>query len=115
MRLGIKGTESSHSSAWQKNSEFHIDALCLSSSRASWSLRSGLFDSGVFSDFSQKLPDGATPLLVNARTPHARRSLTDQGCPTFKEPADSKPAAFKYALPYAPHLDPIEFTGTFNS
>ena len=78
-----------------------------------WSLRSGTVDSKVFSDFLQKLPDGITLLLDNARVHHASRSLTNRGRPTVMELADSKTIVLKYAPPYAPHLNPVEFT--FNS
>lgn len=75
-----------------------------------WSLRSGTIDSEIFSQFLAKLPNDITVLLDNARIHHATKSLTAKGLPTVAELARSKNMTLKYTPPYAPHLNPVEFT-----
>ena len=72
-----------------------------------WSLRSGTIDSVVFAEFLGKLPNGITLLLDNARIHHATTSLESMGPPT--ELAIAKSIIMKYAPPYAPHLNLVEY------
>ena len=75
-----------------------------------WSLRSGSIDSVVFSEVMAKLPNGMTLLLDNARVHHASKCLVEKGLPTIAELAASKSITLKFTPPYAPHLNPVEFT-----
>ena len=74
-----------------------------------WSLRSGTVDNVVFSDFLNRLPDGITLVLDNAKIHHATKSLIERDLPTVKQLAASKSITLKYTPPYAPHLNPVEF------
>ena len=75
-----------------------------------WNLRSGTIDAEIFSETLKKLPDGITLLLDNARVHHASKCLSDKNLPTVAEIVASKSLTLKYIPPYAPHLNPVEYT-----
>ena len=75
-----------------------------------WRLRSGTFDSIIFLDFLRQLPNGITLMLDNARIHHATKCLQDKGLPAVEELARSKSIDLMFTPPYAPHLNPVEYT-----
>lgn len=75
-----------------------------------WNLRSGSANAETFSEFLRRLPDGLTLILDNARIHHATKCLSDKGLKTVAEIAEEKSIQLKFIPPYAPHLNPVEFT-----
>ena len=84
--------------------------LCVSPTGVlGYTLVPGSVNSVIFTQFVQTLPRGLTLLLDNVSTHKATKSLTKKGHPTVRESADSRDIALKYTVPYAPHLNPVEF------
>ena len=75
-----------------------------------WNLRSGTVNAEIFCEVLQKLPNGISLMLDNAKIHHASRCLSEKGLPTVAELAKSKNITLKYLPAYAPHLNPVEYT-----
>ena len=75
-----------------------------------WSLRNGTMHAEAFCETLKRLPNGITLMLDNARTHHATKCRLAKGLPTVVELAASKSISLKFTPPYAPHLNPVEFT-----
>ena len=76
----------------------------------SWELQKGAVTADTFCNVLRKLPDGITLLLDNARIHHASKCLISRGLPTVAELASGKSISLRYIPPYAPHLNPVEYT-----
>lgn len=72
-----------------------------------WSLRSGTIDAEAFCGTLKNLPDGVTLMLDNAWTHRASKCLLTKDLPVL---AASKSISLRFTPPYAPHLNPVEFT-----
>ena len=78
-----------------------------------WIWRNGSVNAETFSDFLRKLPNGLTVTLDDARIHlihHAKGCLSDKDLSTVAEIAEEKSISLKFIPPYAPHLNPVEFT-----
>ena len=69
----------------------------------------GSVNSEIFTSFVGQLQAGLTLLLDNVSIHKASKSLEKKGLPSIRESADRRQITLRYTVPYAPHLNPVEF------
>ena len=74
-----------------------------------YTLVEGSINSALFTLFVGTLRPHLTLLLDNVSIYKATKSLWKRGMPSVRESAESRPITLKYTVPYAPHLNPVEF------
>ena len=74
-----------------------------------YTLVEGSINSSLFTIFLSTLRPDLTLLLDNVSIHKATKSLWKKGLPSIRESAEARSITLKYTVPYAPHLNPVEF------